>query len=198
MKMLQFKASYVTMVWVIIMKLLFASDLHGSAIYAEKLREISELEKADQIILLGDYLYHGPRNDLPSGYNPKQVIEILNSMKDKLLCVRGNCDGEVDQMVLNFPVLADYAVLYLNGKRVYLTHGHIYNIENPLPMQKGDILINGHTHVWKIEPFKEFLYLNPGSMTIPKENQEHSYMVYEDGIFTIKSVDGVVLANVKI
>ncbi len=180
------------------MKLLFASDLHGSAIYAEKLKKISELEKADQIILLGDYLYHGPRNDLPEGYNPKQVIEILNSMKDKLLCVRGNCDGEVDQMVLNFPVLADYAVLYLNGKRVYLTHGHIYNMENPLPMQAGDILINGHTHVWKIQPFKEFLYLNPGSMTIPKENQDHSYMVYEDRKFTIKSVDGNILANVKI
>lgn len=198
MKMLQFKAIYDTMIWVIIMKLLFASDLHGSAIYAEKLKEISEIEKADQIILLGDYLYHGPRNDLPDGYNPKQVIEILNSMKDKLLCVRGNCDGEVDQMVLNFPVLADYAVLYLNGKRVYLTHGHIYNMENPLPMQDGDILINGHTHVWKIQPFKEFLYLNPGSMTIPKENQDHSYMVYEDGKFTIKSIEGNVLSTVEI
>lgn len=180
------------------MKLLFASDIHGSSKYAKILKNIFESEKAEKLILLGDYLYHGPRNDLPEGYNPKETLAILNGMKDSLLCVRGNCDGEVDQMVLEFPMMADYAMLYLNGKRVYLTHGHKFNPENPLKMQKDDILINGHTHVWKIQEFDGFTYLNPGSITLPKENQNHSYMIYEDGIFTIKSIDGVVLANVEI
>lgn len=180
------------------MKLLFASDIHGSSKYAKILKDIFESERAEKLILLGDYLYHGPRNDLPEGYNPKETLAILNGMKDSLFCVRGNCDGEVDQMVLEFPMMADYAMLYLNGKRVYLTHGHIYNPENPLKMQKGDILINGHTHVWKIQEFDEFTYLNPGSITLPKENQNHSYMIYEDGIFTIKSIDGKTLATYSI
>ncbi|MBR4030706.1 MAG: phosphodiesterase [Clostridia bacterium] len=180
------------------MKLLFASDIHGSSKYAKILKDIFESEKAEKLILLGDYLYHGPRNDLPDGYNPKETLSILNGMKDSLFCVRGNCDGEVDQMVLDFPMMADYAMLYLNGKRVYITHGHNFNPENPLKMQKGDILINGHTHVWKAQEFDEFTYLNPGSVTLPKENQNHSYMVYEDGIFTIKSIDGEILATKKI
>ena len=177
------------------MKIMFASDIHGSYLYAKRVKELFEKENADLLVLLGDYLNHGPRNPLPEGYSPKETIELLNSMRDKLLCIKGNCDSDVDQMVLNFPVLTETAVLFLDGKRVYLSHGHVVNPENPLPMQKGDILINGHTHVWKIEDCGEFLYLNPGSVTLPKENQDNSYMIYENKTFTIKSVDGKVLAE---
>lgn len=175
------------------MKIMFASDIHGSKVYAEKLIETFEKEKAELLVLLGDYLYHGPRNDLPEGYQPKEVIKILNAVKDKLLCIRGNCDGDVDQMVLDFPILNDTAVLLLDGKRAYLSHGHVKNPENPLPMQKGDILINGHTHVWKVEEYENFTYLNPGSVTLPKEGQDNSYMVYENKKFAIKSLKGEVL-----
>lgn len=175
------------------MKIMFASDIHGSKVYAEKLIETFENEKAELLVLLGDYLYHGPRNDLPEGYDPKAVIKILNTVKDKLFCIKGNCDGDVDQMVLDFPILNDTGVLLLDGKRAYLSHGHVKNPENPLPMQKGDLFINGHTHVWKIEEFDNFTYLNPGSVTLPKEGQDNSYMVYENKKFTIKSLKGEVL-----
>ena len=173
------------------MKLMFASDIHGSAYYAERLRESYFEEKADKLILLGDLLYHGPRNDLPKEYAPKRVIEILNSMKSELLCVRGNCDTEVDQMVLEFPILADYAILYLDGKMVYMTHGHHQNPQNPPMLKDGDILMNGHTHVsaqeWIQTDFGGFTYLNPGSVSIPKNGTGHSYMIYENGVFALKT-----------
>lgn len=180
------------------MKIMFASDIHGSEYYAQILKEKFNEEKAELLVLLGDYLYHGPRNDLPKDYAPKKVIEILNSMKDYIFCIKGNCDSDVDQMVLDFPVLQESAVLLLDGKRVYLSHGHKQNPENPMPMQKGDIFINGHTHVWKIEDFENFLYINPGSITLPKEGQDNSYMVYENKTFVIKSIDGKILAKKNI
>ncbi len=174
------------------MKLMFASDIHGSAYYAERLRESYFQEKADKLILLGDLLYHGPRNDLPKEYAPKRVIEILNGMKSELLCVRGNCDTEVDQMVLEFPILADYAILYLDGKMVYMTHGHHQNPQNPPMLKDGDILMNGHTHVsaqeWIQTDFGGFTYLNPGSVSIPKNGTGHSYMIYENGVFSLKTL----------
>lgn len=171
------------------MKLMFASDIHGSAYYAGKLIEAYEKEQPEKLILLGDLLYHGPRNDLPRDYAPKKVIEILNGVKDKLLCVRGNCDTEVDQMVLDFPILADYAVLYLDGKTVYLSHGHIINPQNPPKLSKGDILMNGHTHIPADEMVGDFRYLNPGSASIPKNGSAHSYMIYENGEFTLKQLE---------
>ena len=174
------------------MKLMFASDIHGSAYYAERLRESYFQEKADKLILLGDLLYHGPRNDLPKEYAPKRVIEILNGMKSELLCVRGNCDTEVDQMVLEFPILADYAILYLDGKMVYMTHGHHQNPQNPPMLKDGDILMNGHTHVsaqeWIQTDFGGFTYLNPGSVSIPKNGTGHSYMISENGVFSLKTL----------
>lgn len=170
------------------MKLMFASDIHGSAYYARLLKGKYIEEKADKLILLGDLLYHGPRNDLPEGYNPKEVIEILNSMKNELLCVRGNCDTEVDQMVLEFPILADYAVMYLDGKMLYITHGHHHNPQNPPMLKDGDYLMNGHTHISTIQDCGGFVYLNPGSVSIPKENTDHSYMIYENGKFELKSL----------
>ena len=170
------------------MKLMLASDIHGSAYYAEKMRQAYIDEKADRLILLGDLLYHGPRNDLPKDYAPKKVIEILNDIKEEILCVRGNCDTEVDQMVLDFPIMADYAVIYADGRTLYLTHGHKFNPENPPKLKKGDYLVNGHTHIPANEDKGDFIYINPGSVSIPKAGSDHTYMIYENGEFALKEL----------
>ena len=156
------------------MKFLIASDIHGSAYYCELLIKKIEEEKAEKVLLLGDILYHGPRNDLPKDYAPKKVIEMLNPLKNKFLCVRGNCDTEVDQMVLDFPVLADYAVVPVGEKLIYATHGHKFNEQLLPPLAKGDILLNGHTHIPKCIESEDFIYMNAGSVSIPKENSCHS------------------------
>ena len=186
------------------MKWLIASDIHGSAYYCEKLIEAYKREQADKILLLGDVLYHGPRNDLPEGYAPKQVIAMLNELAKDILCVRGNCDTEVDQMVLEFPVLADYAILadYTKAleqggqsKRmpiIYATHGHVYNNNNLPPLHKGDVLLHGHTHVPACEQYETHTYINPGSVSIPKENSPHSYMIFDGERFQWKTLDGEV------
>ena len=171
------------------MKWLIASDIHGSAYYCKELIAASEREKADKILLLGDILYHGPRNDLPRDYAPKQVIEMLNGISDKILCVRGNCDTEVDQMVLEFPILADYCVLSLDDITIYATHGHRYSENSPPPLPCKAILLGGHTHIPTCHEYKEYVYLNPGSTTIPKEGSSRSYMIYEDGVFLWKELD---------
>ena len=150
------------------MKWFIASDIHGSAYFCEKLIERYKAEKADKILLLGDILYHGPRNDLPRGYNPKAVIGLLNELKNDILCVRGNCDTEVDQMVLHFPILADYCIITHETKVIYATHGHIFNKEHLPPLNKGDILLHGHTHIPVCEQYDNFTYINPGSVSIPK------------------------------
>ena len=174
------------------MKWMIASDIHGSAYYCRELLEAFAREGAQKMMLLGDVLYHGPRNDLPRDYAPKKVIEMLNGIKEKLLCVRGNCDTEVDQMVLAFPVLADYAVLVSGERMIYATHGHVYNESKLPPLQKGDVLLHGHTHVPKCVEHEEYLYINPGSVSIPKEDSAHSYLVLEDGHLAWKSLDGAV------
>ena len=173
------------------MKWMIASDLHGSAVYCRRMIEAFEREGADRLLLLGDLLYHGPRNDLPEGYAPKEVIPMLNGMKPKLLCVRGNCDAEVDQMVLDFPILADYAVLPVGQRLVYATHGHVHNLKNLPPLAPGDILLHGHTHIPAWTEFgEENLYLNPGSLSIPKEGSAHSYMTLEGKTFRWKTLEG--------
>ena len=172
------------------MKWVIASDLHGSAYYCRKMLEAFEREGADRLFLLGDLLYHGPRNDLPREYAPKEVIPLLNGKKEKLLCVRGNCDAEVDQMVLEFPVLADYAVLPVGQRLIYATHGHIYHVKNLPPLAPGDVLLHGHTHVPAWTEFgQENLYLNPGSVSIPKENSPHSYMTLEGNTMQWKELE---------
>ena len=172
------------------MKWMIASDLHGSAYYCKKMVEAFEREGADRLFLLGDLLYHGPRNDLPREYAPKEVIPLLNGKKEKLLCVRGNCDAEVDQMVLEFPVLADYAVLPVGQRLIYATHGHIYHVKNLPPLAPGDVLLHGHTHVPAWTEFgQENLYLNPGSVSIPKENSPHSYMTLEGNTMQWKELE---------
>ena len=172
------------------MKWMIASDLHGSAYYCRKMLEAFEREGADWLFLLGDLLYHGPRNDLPREYAPKEVIPLLNGKKEKLLCVRGNCDAEVDQMVLEFPVLADYAVLPVGQRLIYATHGHIYHVKNLPPLAPGDVLLHGHTHVPAWTEFGQGnLYLNPGSVSIPKENSPHSYMTLEENTMQWKELE---------
>ena len=172
------------------MKWMIASDLHGSAYYCRKMLEALEREGADRLFLLGDLLYHGPRNDLPREYAPKEVIPLLNGKKEKLLCVRGNCDAEVDQMVLEFPVLADYAVLPVGQRLIYATHGHIYHVKNLPPLAPGDALLHGHTHVPAWPEFGQGnLYLNPGSVSIPKEDSPHSYMTLEGNTMQWKELE---------
>ena len=164
------------------MKLMFASDIHGSAYYCRKMLEAYQAEEAGRLILLGDILYHGPRNDLPKEYAPKEVIAMLNLMKNDICAVRGNCEAEVDQMVLDFPVMADYAL-----------------IENNLPpLKNGDILIHGHTHVLKAEKREDYTLLNPGSVSIPKEGNPPSYAILEDGLFTIKGFDGTIIKELQL
>lgn len=170
------------------MKWMIASDIHGSAKYCELMMQAFQKEQADMLLLLGDLLYHGPRNDLPEDYAPKKVISMLNTMSSKIVCVRGNCDCEVDQMVLNFPIMADYVVLDTGKKLIYATHGHHWNEKNPLPMPAGSVLLCGHTHVPKNTDYKGFSYMNPGSVSLPKENSFHSYMVENKGIFVWKNL----------
>lgn len=172
------------------MKWMIASDIHGSEYYCRQLLEAFDREKADRLLLLGDILYHGPRNDLPKDYAPKKVIELLNERRESLLCVRGNCDTEVDQMVLSFPILADYCVIAEGEALIYATHGHVYNEKNLLPMKKGDILLHGHTHVPKCVEHETYVYMNPGSVSIPKEESWHGYMTLEQGCFEWKDMDG--------
>ena len=172
------------------MRLMIASDIHGSAKWCEQLLEAWQREKPDRLVLLGDLLYHGPRNDLPEGYVPKEVIAMLNDIAPHLLCVRGNCEAEVDQMVLSFPVMADYCVLLVDGHSIYVTHGHVYNEDNPPPLQPGDILLCGHTHIPCCHRHEDFIYVNPGSVSIPKQNTPHSYIMLEDGRMVWKDLDG--------
>lgn len=180
------------------MKLLIASDIHGSAFFCRQLLEAYEREEAGKLILLGDVLYHGPRNDLPKEYAPKEVIAMLNARKEEILCVRGNCDTEVDQMVLEFPILADYGFLYEKGHMIFLTHGHVFNEKNLPMLKKGDILLHGHTHIPVCREHETYVYMNPGSVSIPKEGSAHSYMTYEDGIFLWKSLEGEVYQEYRL
>ena len=171
-------------------KLMIASDIHGSAYYCRKMLEAFDREQADRLLLLGDILYHGPRNDLPKEYAPKEVIKMLNERKTKIFCVRGNCDTEVDQMVLEFPILADYAVFPAADRLIYATHGHHFHMNQLPPLQPGDILLHGHTHIPAWEPFGDGnLYLNPGSVSIPKEGNPPTYAILENSRFTIKTFD---------
>ncbi|MBQ5320852.1 MAG: phosphodiesterase [Oscillospiraceae bacterium] len=172
------------------MKLLIASDIHGSAYYCQKLIDRYKEEKADKLILLGDILYHGPRNDLPEEYDPKAVISILNEIKEEIISVRGNCEAEVDAMVLSFPVLADYALLFVDNKTLFLTHGHRFSKENMPPLKKGDLFLSGHTHIPLFEKENGITFINPGSVSIPKENSPHSYITIENGILNFKTITG--------
>ena len=170
------------------MRVVIASDIHGSLYYTEKLKEIAEKENPEKIILLGDLYYHGPRNELTQEYSPMKVSEILNEMKDKLLVVKGNCDAEVDEMISDFK-FEDHLLLDINGKKIYFTHGHRYNIE-VIPYEDFEVLIYGHIHQGFIQEKEGYLFANPGSISLPKCETEHSYLILEKDKFILKNVDG--------
>ena len=180
------------------MKLLIASDIHGAAGYCRDLLAAWDREGADRLLLLGDLLYHGPRNDLPPDYAPKEVIAMLNDMKREIYAVRANCEAQLHQMVLQFPVMADYCILNLDGRTFYATHGHVYNENNLPPIQEGDILIHGHTHVLKAEQKEVYVLLIPGSVSIPKEGNPPTYAIFEDGVFTIKDFEKNVVKSINL
>jgi len=166
------------------MKYLFASDLHGSARCCRLLLEAFQRERADRLVLLGDLLYFGPRNPMPQEYDTMAVLSMLNGMSPRILGVRGNCDSEVDQMVLNFPMLADYALLDIDGTAVFATHGHLWGPDAPPPMGPASFLLCGHTHLPVRRRMGMFTYLNPGSVSMPKEDTPRSYLTLEQGVFT--------------
>jgi uncharacterized protein len=173
------------------------SDIHGSLKYLKKGIEAFEREKADYLILLGDLLYHGPRNDLPEEYNPKEVSTLLNKYKEVIISVRGNCDAEVDGMILDFPCRADYSIILHCYKRIFVTHGHLYNESNLPNLSKGDILIYGHTHIPIAKKVDDVFILNPGSISLPKENHLSTYGIIEDNEFQVKALDGIVYLEIK-
>lgn len=179
------------------MKIFFVSDIHGSYYFTCKALEAYKKENADYIVILGDELYHGARNPLPQEYDPKRVTELLNQVSDKIIAIRGNCDSEIDEMVLNFPMMSTYSVILYNDRRLFLTHGHIYNEDNLPKLSKGDIFIYGHTHVPKAEKRDEIFIVNPGSITFPKEDYPNSYGILEGNTFKIKDLDGNIIKSLE-
>lgn len=179
------------------MKLMFASDIHGSAECCEKMLERYYKEGADKLILLGDILYHGPRNGVFEGYSPDKVITMLNEAKNELLCVRGNCDCEVDQMVLEFPIMTEYMTMWLNEHMVFCTHGHIHTPQSLACLKNGDIFISGHTHIYRAECENGIYIINTGSVTLPKNGNPKTYVIYENGGFSIASIDGKRLCSIE-
>ena len=178
------------------MKLLVVSDIHGSLFYTNIIKELIKKEEVDQLILLGDLYYHGPRNPLPKDYNPMEVSKILNSLKDKLLCVKGNCDAEVDQMISEFKI-EDHINIELNNKKIMFTHGHKFNIDNKV--ENIDVLIYGHFHTGFIKEENNQYFINSGSITLPKNNTPHSYLLIENNneclSITLKDIDGNIVES---
>ena len=182
------------------MKLLIASDIHGDAVCCQEILDAASGLCVDKIVLLGDILYHGPRNDLPENYAPKKVIEMLNQVSEKLLCVKGNCEAEVDGMVLSFPVLSDFGWIYDGEKNItmYLSHGHKFNPDNLPPIPSGSVFMYGHTHLLGFCERDSILCLNPGSVSLPKGGNPKSYAVYDSGEFSIFSLAGECLSTIKV
>lgn len=178
------------------MKVLVISDIHGSGYYAEKIKEINKNENPDKIVLLGDLYYHGPRNQLSQEYKPMKVAEVLNSLKDKLLVVRGNCDSEVDEDISEFE-FHNHILMNINGKNIYFTHGHKYNI-NKIPYEDFNILIYGHIHQGFIQEKEGYIFANPGSISLPKCNTEHSYLILENNKIILKNVEGKIIQEFTI
>ena len=178
------------------MKFLVASDLHGSAYYCEKLLNCFELENADKLILLGDLLYHGPRNELPEKYNPKAVADMLNNYHNKIIAVKGNCDSDVDQFVLHFPIKAEYLIMYLNNKLFYLTHGDKYSANDLTSNTQNTVYLYGHTHVFECDYVDNVLCLNPGSVSIPKQNDIRGYFIIDEKDIIYKTLNGEVLKQI--
>jgi uncharacterized protein len=180
------------------MKLLFASDIHGSFYYANELIEQFKQEQADLLILCGDLLYHGPRNPLTKDYNPMKVAELLNQYKDQIIAVRGNCDSEVDQMVLDFPVLSDYTQLIVDNRQFFITHGHVYHPKQLPQLKVGSVFVFGHIHIPLIKKEQGIYILNPSSISLPKENEPNTYAIYENNRLMIKTFDQSVIKELSL
>ncbi len=176
------------------MKIMIASDIHGSAKYCKDVLDAFERENCDRLCLLGDLLYHGPRNPLPEGYDPAETARLLSSYSAKITCVLGNCDSEVDQLVLSFPIFSHYAEIFADGHRIVLSHGH----RDVPPLSEGDSYITGHTHVTVCERRDGVNYLNPGSVSLPKEGTVRGYIIYESDEFVCKTLDGKEYDRLKI
>lgn len=175
------------------MKIFFISDIHGSLYYLKEAIARFKKEEAEYIVILGDELYHGPRNPLPKEYDPPKAAALLNEYKDKVIAVRGNCDSEVDQMLIEYPIMGDYSTILYNGRRLFLTHGHLHNPENLPSLSKGDVFFYGHIHIPVAEKQNDIYIINPGSIALPKENYPNSYGVLENNIFQIKDFEGNVI-----
>jgi len=180
------------------MKIFFMSDIHGSLYFLKLAIDRYSQEAASHIVILGDVLYHGARNPLPRDYNPKEVAALLNTYSDKIIAVRGNCDSEVDEMVLTFPMFSTYSSVLYNDKRLFLTHGHIYSEQNMPKLCAGDTFFYGHTHIPKAEKSGDITIINPGSISIPKENNPNTYGILEDNVFTVKRIDGTMFMQIEI
>ncbi|MBN7773637.1 phosphodiesterase [Clostridium aminobutyricum] len=180
------------------MKLFFISDIHGSLHFLKKALEHFEHEKADFLVILGDELYHGARNPLPEGYNPKEVALLLNTYAEKIIAVRGNCESEVDQMVLDYPVMADYSIILRQGRRLFLTHGHIFGPDNLPNLSEGDVFLYGHTHIPIAEKRDNIYVINPGSITMPKENNPHTFGILEGDTFIIRDLDNTIVKSIQL
>lgn len=176
------------------MKIIVISDIHGSLFYMNKIKEIIDKSNVDKIVLLGDLYYHGPRNPLTQEYNPQQVANILNSYKDKILCVRGNCDAQVDEMISEFK-FNDNVKLDINGKRFFFTHGHRYNIDN-LP-DNIDVIVYGHFHTGFIKQKDNVICVNSGSISLPKDNTKNSYLIIDDNNIKLMDLDGNIIDRIK-
>jgi len=180
------------------MKIFFISDIHGSLFFLKKALERYKKEGASYIVMLGDALYHGPRNPFPEEYKPQEVASLLNEYKEKIIAVRGNCDSEVDQMLIEYPMMADYSIILYNNRRLFLTHGHIYNQDNLPNLSENDVLVHGHTHLPVAEKHNKIYVLNPGSISLPKENNPNSYAILKDNLFQIKDLEGNVIKEINL
>ncbi|HVN47541.1 MAG TPA: phosphodiesterase [Bacteroidota bacterium] len=180
------------------MKMMFLSDIHGSIFWLKQAMDQFEHEDADQLILLGDLLYHGPRNPLPEHYDTQAVAALLNRYKQKIIAVRGNCDAEVDQFMFEFPMMADYSVLLHEGRKIFLTHGHIFDVDHLPNVSAGDVFVQGHTHIPVAEKRGDIFFFNPGSLALPKNNHPHSYGILKNHELQIKDLDGTVITSLAL
>lgn len=180
------------------MRYFIISDIHGSSAYLKKALDLFAAGSYDYLVILGDILYHGPRNQIPEGYNPQEVVSLLNPLAKQIIACRGNCEAEVDQMLLKFPCLSDYSLIVDGKVSLFATHGHLYTADN-FPMTPGtSVFLSGHTHLWVLEQKEDVVVCNPGSITLPKENRPHTFATYEDGQLFVKDLEGQVLAHLTI
>ncbi|MCX4362859.1 MAG: phosphodiesterase [Clostridia bacterium] len=178
------------------MKIVIASDLHGSSYYAEKVKDIFAKEQGDLLVLLGDIYNPGPRNPISKDYAPMVVAQTLNSLKDRLLVIKGNCDSEVDTLISEFD-FSEFSQIFADGLKVTLTHGHKFNKDN-MPANAGDVMCYGHFHTGFITQVGSVIVANAGSVSLPKDNSARSYLTIQNNVIALKDIDGNILDSKKI